>query len=50
MVGTFRDPLGRTQDEGIRIKNDEDNPEIKSLNRESIYFKPEFIRFSWQKE
>ena len=31
MVGTFRDPLGRTQDEGIQIKNDEDNPEIKTL-------------------
>ena len=49
MTGTFRDPLGRTQDGGMRIKNDEDDPEVKSLNRESMHFEPEFVRSSWQK-
>ena len=49
LTGTFRDPLRRTQDEGIRIKNDELDPQIDSLNRDSTYYKPEFIKFRWEK-
>ena len=29
ITGTFRDPLRRTSDEGVRIKNDELNPPDK---------------------
>ena len=49
ITGTFRDPLRRTQDEGVWIKNDEIDPRIKSLNRESTYYKPEYLRFAWEK-
>ena len=49
ITGTFRDPLRRTQDKGVRIKNDEIDPRIESLNRESTYYKPEYFRFAWEK-
>ena len=47
ITGTFRYILRRTQDDRIRIKNDEDDPRINSLNRASTYYNVEYMRFRW---
>ena len=49
ILRSFPYPLERQQDEGLRIKEDLQDPSMDSLNREEEYYKPEFLRFVWSK-
>ena len=49
LEGTFRDPMSRQAEEGIRVKDDQADPEVVSLNTDNVYFKPEYLKYVWSR-